>query len=436
MGELLRLHRYAFENNVKALSELLGSETISEKTLNYKDKFGNTAIHLALILGHKECVELLLQHKASIKECNKEGWTPLSEAVSYGDRDIIRSVIERLREESKNNFDQRRLKIAQNLKNIPDFYLEAKWDFHTWVPLLSRFLPNDVCKIYKKGCTIRMDSTLIDFKDRQWKRGDISFLYQGDAKSIDRSLVVMDNCAKVFHSALETDTEADIEEQISMLLSNDIVSMSVSSKDIAFQKVKSGWIWKVDKIEDVGAFHSNFYTMNGFYLIVRKRREHLTDEMVHSNKNAMKLFSQHGTMDENFQCNYIESLSPPKKGRYSFEQYLMCDAQPSDLGRKKKVKITRKQIKAVLAVSDDFPLSKDILVDALEGFLPLKKFEKLVEFLRNKLPDGSPVRVDVPILPTIHAVISFTDYNPNIEDLPDSYFQIPDSYSEATTRIF
>ena len=33
-----------------------------------------------------ELVELLLQHGAVVKEKNKLGWTPLDEAVSYGDR--------------------------------------------------------------------------------------------------------------------------------------------------------------------------------------------------------------------------------------------------------------------------------------------------------------------------------------------------------------
>lgn len=39
-----------------------------------------------------------------------------------------------------------------------------------------------------------MDTTLVDFNDRVWERGDITFLYNPAA---DEELIVMDNKAKV-----------------------------------------------------------------------------------------------------------------------------------------------------------------------------------------------------------------------------------------------
>lgn len=41
------------------------------------------------------------------------------------------------------------------------------------VPLVSRVLPSDICKIHKSGASIRMDTTLVDFNDMRWERGDI-----------------------------------------------------------------------------------------------------------------------------------------------------------------------------------------------------------------------------------------------------------------------
>lgn len=43
----------------------------------------------------------------------------------------------------------------------------------------------------------RLDTTLVDFSDMKWERGDISFLFMGDAKP-SQSLVVLDNKLKVF----------------------------------------------------------------------------------------------------------------------------------------------------------------------------------------------------------------------------------------------
>ncbi len=98
------------------------------------------------------------------------------------------------------------------------------------VPLLSRLLPNDVCRIYKSGSCIRytlipipipsfpyqyphfhsntlipiprLDSTLGDFTEMQWTRGDISFIYNGDDTPLNQTLsvVALDNNKKCFQT--------------------------------------------------------------------------------------------------------------------------------------------------------------------------------------------------------------------------------------------
>ena len=50
------------------------------------------------------------------------------------------------------------------------------------------------------GACIRLDTTLVDFTEMHWERGDITFLYCGDAKASGMSLFVMDNELKVFRS--------------------------------------------------------------------------------------------------------------------------------------------------------------------------------------------------------------------------------------------
>lgn len=42
-----------------------------------------------------------------------------------------------------------------------------------------------------------MDTTLVNFNDRTWERGDVSFIYKAEAKPGD-CLVILDNKAKVF----------------------------------------------------------------------------------------------------------------------------------------------------------------------------------------------------------------------------------------------
>lgn len=42
-----------------------------------------------------------------------------------------------------------------------------------------------------------MDTTLIDFQDMKWERGDITFLLQGNCQP-GKMVVVLDNTQKVF----------------------------------------------------------------------------------------------------------------------------------------------------------------------------------------------------------------------------------------------
>ena len=78
--------------------------------------------------------------------------------------------------------------------------------FRSTVPLVSRILPSDICKIYKKGSSIRLDTTLLDFNDMKWERGDISFVFNGNhvhhkiagGNNNHAPLVVMDNKLKVY----------------------------------------------------------------------------------------------------------------------------------------------------------------------------------------------------------------------------------------------
>ena len=42
----------------------------------------------------------------------------------------------------------------ESLKKLGDFVVDLKWDFNSWLPLVSRILPSDICKISKKGINI------------------------------------------------------------------------------------------------------------------------------------------------------------------------------------------------------------------------------------------------------------------------------------------
>ncbi|RWS28501.1 ankyrin repeat containing protein-like protein, partial [Leptotrombidium deliense] len=429
------LHNAVYCNDVRKLALLLKTHDLSDK-----DVHGNTPLHLAVMLGHKECLQLLLAHGAPVKVKNVQGWTPLAEAISYGDRQTITCLLRKLRRQSRRTMELRRPDLIRAFNQIGNFYMELKWEFQSWVPLVSRILPSDVCRIYKKGCNIRLDTTLVDFSDMKWERGDISFLFRGDAKP-SKSLTVMDNIMKVYQRVRYEESEAEIEDEVDILMSSDVVAAQMSTKSITFTRSQSGWLFREDKTEMVGTFLADFYSIGGLYLESRKRREHLTEEDLQKNKTIIESITKGSDTPALQLDNSTEppprrkSLPPPPKRSVSWDAYISSPAGKHPcLGRDVICKESMKVFKATLAVSEEFPLSVDSLLNVLEVIAPFKHFNKLREFVEMKLPPGFPVKIDIPILPTVTARITFQDFQFR-DDLEDCLFELPKDYKKVPNRF-
>merc|ERR1719266_2412185 len=85
--------------------------------------------------------------------------------------------------------------------------------------------------------------------------------------------------------------------------------------------------------------------------------------------------------------------------------------EPPCLGREHICKESRKTFKATVAMSEEFPLTVEMLLSVLEVIAPqFKHFQKLRDFIEMKLPPGFPVKVDIPVLPTVSARVTFHDF--------------------------
>ncbi|XP_022250697.1 ankyrin repeat domain-containing protein 13C-like isoform X2 [Limulus polyphemus] len=419
MDDLIRrypLHERTFAGDVRQVAVLLRTHDVCQKDTH-------------------ECIQLLLSHGASVKMKNALGWSPLAEAISFGNRQTIASLLRKLKQQSREAMETRRPDLVRALNQMGDFYMELKWDFQSWVPLVSRLLPSDICRIRKKGSSIRLDTTLVDFNDMRWERGDVSFIFSGNAKP-SQSLTVLDNEQKVYQKVRYEETEAEIEDEIDLLMSSDIVSVQMSTKSITFSRAQTGWIFRGDRTEMVGPFLADFYFINGLVLESRKRREHLTQEDVIKNKAIVESFTKgSATGLENSEFQRRKSLTAPLTPQVTWEEYITAtQGKPPHLGRQMVSKESVKNFKAILAMSEEFPLSVESLLNVLEVIAPFKHFNKLREFVQMKLPPGFPVKIDIPILPTVTARITFQDFQFRNE-VPDSLFEIPSNYQEDPGRF-
>ncbi|KAL1117310.1 hypothetical protein AAG570_004636 [Ranatra chinensis] len=425
------LHECVFKGDLRRLSALLRTGDVEKK-----DRHGNTALHLAVMLGRKDCVQLLLAHNAPVRIKNLAGWTPLAEAISYGDRQTIISLVRKLKTQCREHIEKRRPSLVKALKSMGDFYMELKWDFTSWVPLVSRILPSDICKIHKRGSSIRLDTTLVDFSDMRWERGDVSFLFNGGAKPPEHALTVLDNKAQLFQRVRYEETEMEIEDEVDIYMSSDITAVQMSTKSITFTRAQSGWIFREDRKEMVGAFEAEVYDINGMVLESRKRREHLSEEDLQKNKAIMEQLTKGyaQAIDLNGELMRRGSLTPPTSSGVTWQEYLEAEpGQYPTLGRKLVNKESSKAFRATVAMSSNFPLSVSMLLDVLEVIAPFKHFSKLREFIQMKLPPGFPVKIDIPILPTVTAKITFQDFAFR-DDIDSKLFEIPASYEEDPNR--
>uniref|UniRef100_A0A8C5D3Z3 Ankyrin repeat domain-containing protein n=1 Tax=Gouania willdenowi TaxID=441366 RepID=A0A8C5D3Z3_GOUWI len=393
-GQDFPVHECVFKGDVRRLSSLIRTQNIAQK-----DMHGNTPLHLAVMMGHK-----------------------------------VTALLRKLKQQSRESVEDKRPKLLKALKELGDFYLELHWDFQSWVPLLSRILPSDACKIYKQGINIRLDTTLIDFTDMKCQRGDLSFIFNGHAIPSE-SFVVLDNEQKVYQRIHHEESEMETEEEVDILMSSDVYSATLSTKSITFSRAQTGWLFREDKTERVGNFLADFYSVNGLVLESRKRREHLSEEDILRNKAIMESLSKGGNLiEQNFEPARRPSLTPPSANTISWEEYVAADnGKAPHLGRELVCKESKKNFKATIAMSQDFPLGIESLLNVLEVIAPFKHFNKLREFVQMKLPPGFPVKLDIPVFPTITATVTFQEFRH--DEFDASIFSIPTDYKEDPSRF-
>lgn len=129
----------------------------------------------------------------------------VQESVSTGNADLIRLIMtwrDFQRSSARNTGIP---DLLNKLKQAPDFYVEMKWEFTSWIPLISKACPSDVYRIYKSGSNVRIDTTLIGFNGTGWERGNRSYIFQAAAPPTPATNTTTTNATSTPNSATSED---------------------------------------------------------------------------------------------------------------------------------------------------------------------------------------------------------------------------------------
>ncbi|XP_078106800.1 ankyrin repeat domain-containing protein 13A [Sander vitreus] len=419
------LHSAVWENDYRTLEEQIKS---TQNDIEAVDPRGKTPLHLAVSLGHLESVRVLLRHGAEVTKENGMNWTVLQEAVSTGDPEMVQLVLQRRDYLKASTALGGVPELLAKIRESPDFYMEMKWEFTSWIPLLSRVCPSDVCRIWKSGASLRVDATLLGFENMTWIRGRRSYIFRGDDSyaelmEVNHEDEVLDTERFNISQEIEDVTLESMqpaEQEVAKRLTTPIVNTYLDTKDIAFERIKSGiWGWRADKTEMVNGFEAKVFSVNNVSVVIRTRTEHLTDEektRIKSERNILESLlgtvEQHISAQGDLTLEYATATNPTA---ITPEEYFDPDFDLGnrDIGRPIELSIRTQKFKGTLWMSEEHPLS---LVEQVTPIIDLmartsSHFARLRDFVTLKFPPGFPVKIEIPLFHVLNARITFGNVN-------------------------
>ena len=186
---ITKLIKYIYKEDINAIkNHLFITVKLYQKefyqVLNEKDKNGQTPLILSTKLAYKNkdayyrIVEVLLENNADPYVKDNEGWSAFEHAIGAIDVQISSQLFDYMvahkQEKLLNEFSQ----LEQALKLQKNFKMKIKWELDSSiVPLVSKIAPSDTYTVWKKGKSLRLDSTLVGFKNLKTKRRPMSFIF-------------------------------------------------------------------------------------------------------------------------------------------------------------------------------------------------------------------------------------------------------------------
>jgi len=449
-GEILDkypLHWHVWNNNNEKLDELLTTK-LHDKEL--QDPHGRTPLQLAITLGYSDSVHILLKHNCDASSMSKEGWTATQEAVGTGDIDLLKLIIQHREYQRLTQKNGGVSEILELLDQADDFYVEMKWEFNSWVPLLSRMCPSDSYKIWKSGANVRVDTTLKGFDQMNWQRGKQSFIFKGGTRSSTFFEIDHEKQCYWKESVIERDESVSLESLhappsvISLKMTNPNVATALDHEQISFSRQKSGILgWGGEKTDNINGYDCKVFSVSGVELVTRTRTEHMTAEdrqrlqdekkRAQSNVPAFLNILEPNEKEEIIPQEDIVDATSTNPFNLSLEDYFNPKVHTGkDVGRLRTMTSKSTKFSATIAICDSFPLSLQDQVLPIINLMANSSshFAKLRDFITLQLPAGFPIKIEIPLFHVLNARVTFANLNGS-ETCPDGVIVLEEDVGES-----
>ncbi|XP_076452626.1 ankyrin repeat domain-containing protein 13D-like [Babylonia areolata] len=417
------IHWLAWHNDYRELDRLLG---LKKHDVELKDPRGRTPLHLSVTLGHLESTRVLLRHGADAGAENTHWWSVLHESVCSGDPELVQLVLQYRDFQRYNKRTVGIPELLQQLKESQDFYVEMKWEFTSWVPLISRMCPSDTYRVWKSGSSVRIDTTLLGFDNMSWQRGSRSYVFKSASNTAVMMEIDHDNkgvyseMIRTLPGSADSSLMMPSEEAVAARLTSPVVTTYIDTNRISFERSKSGiWGWRSDKAEAVNGFDCKVFTANNVELVTKSRTEHLTkqdkERSKKSSKTPLETFlgatEEQAVQHAGTSINGTTSAVSYNPSSITPEEYFnsLVDLGERDIGRPIEQTTKVQKFKAALWLCEDFPLSLQEQVLPIIDLMATSNahFAKLRDFITLQLPAGFPVKIEIPLFHVLNARVTF-----------------------------
>ncbi|XP_026461286.1 ankyrin repeat domain-containing protein 13D-like [Ctenocephalides felis] len=415
------LHWLIWHNDYESLKTELDK---NEHYIEALDPRGRTPLMLAVTLGYLECSQILLANNADANASNAEGWTVVQEAVATGDPEMLSMVLEQRDIQRHSSRVGDIPKLLQMLKDVPDFYIEMKWEFTSWMPLVSRMCPSDVYRVYKQGSNVRIDTTLLGFDNTNWQRGDRSYIFKGEDDVATLMEIDHETCTVALETLRSLSPDAangaliPSEDILSARLTAPICTNHIDTDKISFERNKSGiWGWRSDKAEIVNGYDCKVFGASNVEFVTRTRTEHLSEIDKIKARSPKSPFQNLLGLAENEEPT-ASAIAEEERihnntnvSNITAEEYFSQeDLMGRDIGRPKEMTTKVQKFRATLWLCEEYPLQlqQQIMpILDLMATMASPHINKLKDFITMHLPAGFPVKIEIPLFHVINARITF-----------------------------